>query len=60
MMDTESDLYRLFKDPGKLGFLNKIFGTSIAEIRVRFIHMPDAIRQQFYDRPTYISTYDNS
>ncbi|MCK4880398.1 MAG: hypothetical protein KAS82_07055 [Bacteroidales bacterium] len=60
MMDLESDLYAIFRDRRKLGALHKIMGTSYADIRVRFIHMPDAVRQQFYDRPTYIPTYDNS
>ena len=60
MMDLESDLYALFKENKKLGILHKIKGNSYADIRVRFIHMPDAVKQQFYDRPTYIPTYDNS
>ena len=60
MMDLESDLYALFKENKKLGILHKIQGNSYADIRVRFIHMPDAVKQQFYDRPTYIPTYDNS
>jgi hypothetical protein len=60
MMDTGSDLYRRIKDRKKLGIGDKIWGTSFADIRVRFIHIPDAIKQQFYDRPTYVPTYDNS
>jgi hypothetical protein len=60
MMDLESDLYSLFRDHKKLGILNRVMGTSYADIRVRFINIPEALRQQFYDRPTYIPTYDNS
>lgn len=60
MMDLESDLYALFRDHKKLGILNKIMGTSYADIRIRFINMPDEAKQQFYNRPTYIPTYDNS
>jgi hypothetical protein len=60
MMDLESDLYALFKENKKLGILHKIQGNSYADIRVRFIHMPDAVKKQFFDRPTYIPTYDNS
>ena len=60
MMDLESDLYALFKENKKLGILHKIQGNSYADIRVRFIHMPDAVKQQFYDKTTYIPTYDNS
>jgi hypothetical protein len=60
MMDLESDLYSIFRDRKKLGVLHKILGTSFADIRVRFINMPDKARQRFYDRPTYIPTYDNS
>jgi len=60
MMDLESDLYSIFRDRKNLGVLHKILGTSFADIRVRFINMPDKARQRFYDRPTYIPTYDNS
>jgi len=60
MMDLESDLYSIFRDRKKLGVLHKILGTSFADIRVRFINMPDKARQQFFDRPTYIPTYDNT
>jgi len=60
MIDLESDLYSLFRDHKKLGILNRVMGTSYADIRVRFINMPESARQQFYDRPTYIPTYDNS
>jgi hypothetical protein len=60
MMDTESDLYKLFRDRRKFGILHKIMGTSMAEIRMRFINMPDDVKQKFYERPTYIPTYDNS
>ena len=60
MMDLESDLYALFKKHKRLGILHKIFGTSLADIRIRFLHMPEAVKQQFFDRPTYIPTYDNS
>lgn len=60
MMDLKSPLYGLFREHKKLGVLHRILGTFYADIRVRFIHMPDTVRQQFYDRPTYIPTYDNS
>jgi len=60
MMDTESALYRQLRKHKKWGILHKIVGTAIAEIRVRFINIPDDIRQKFYERPTYIPTYDNS
>ena len=60
MMDMESGLYRMFMDRRKLGFLYKIMGAKFADIRVRFIQMPEEVRQHFYERPTYIPTYDNS
>lgn len=60
MMDTESDLYIQLSKHKKWGILHKIVGTAIAEIRVRFINIPHDIRQIFYERPTYIPTYDNS
>jgi len=60
MMDRESGLYKLFRDHKKLGMLNKVVGTAYGDIRVRFIHMPETVRQAFHDRPTYIPTYDNT
>ena len=60
MMDLESELYALFKKYKRLGVLHKLFGTSHADIRIRFLHMPESVKQQFFDRPTYIPTYDNS
>lgn len=60
MADKSSDLYAIFEKQKKLGILHKIFGTFMADIRVRFINLPDKTRQYFLDRPTYIPTYDNS
>jgi len=60
MMDLESDLYGIFRNHKKLGMLHKITGTTYADIRVRFINMPEAVRQHFLDSPTYIPTHDNS
>ena len=60
MMDLESDLYAIFRDRKKLGVLHKILGTSFADIRVRFINMPEEVKQTFLEQPTYIPTYDNS
>ena len=60
MLDLESGLYRMFMDRNKLGFLYKIMGAKFADVRVRFIQIPDEIKKHFYERPTYIPTYDNS
>ena len=60
MMDLESDLYAIFKDHRRLGILHKAMGTKYADIRVRFIQMPEEVKQVFYQQPTYIPTYDNS
>ncbi|MEN8228566.1 MAG: hypothetical protein ABFS38_10465 [Bacteroidota bacterium] len=60
MMDTESDIYRIYNQNQNLGILHKIMGTSKADIRVRFINLPAEIRQHFLDHPTYIPTYDNT
>ncbi len=60
MMDTESELYSIYNNNQKLGILHKVMGTFLADIRVRFINLPDEIRQHFLDHPTYIPTYDNS
>lgn len=60
MMDLDSDLYKLFSEKKKLGILHKIQGSSYADVRIRFINMPEVARKEFYKRPTYIPTYDNS
>jgi len=60
MMDQESDLYKIFLKHKKQGILHRAMGTFYADIRVRFIHFPEELKQQFYARPTYIPTYDNS
>ena len=60
MMDMDSEVYRIYRDRQKLGILHKILGTFYADIRVRFINMPQKVRQYFLDHPTYIPTYDNS
>ncbi len=60
MMDTESDLYGIYNRTQKLGFLHRVLGTVKADIRVRFINLPEEIRQHFIDHPTYIPTYDNT
>lgn len=60
MMDIKSDLYEIFSTHKKLGLMYTIAGTTFADIRIRFINMPEAVRQEFYDRPTYIPTYDNT
>lgn len=60
MMDQKSDLYGIFRDRRKLGLVNKIMGTYHADIRVRFIHIPEEVREHFFKSPIYIPTYDNS
>lgn len=60
MMDLDSDLYRIFRDRQKLGILHRLTGSYNADVRVRFINLPEEVRQHFQDRPTFIPTYDNS
>lgn len=60
MMDEKSALYELFKGKKGLGIVHKIMGSFHADIRMRFIHMPEEVKQHFLDNPVYIPTYDNS
>jgi len=60
MMDMESHVYRIFETRGKLGLIHRILGSFRADIRCRFINIPDNVKQEFLDKPTYIPTYDNS
>jgi len=60
MMDLDSGLYGIFRDRKKLGILHRLLGSFAADLRVRFINIPDETRQMFLDRPTFIPTYDNT
>jgi len=60
MMDEKSPLYAFFQERQKFGVMHKFLGTHHADIRVRFINIPEETRQYFLDHPTYIPTYDNS
>ncbi|TFH26761.1 MAG: hypothetical protein E4H10_06070 [Bacteroidia bacterium] len=60
MMDEDSHLYTIFRERKKLGVMHKFMGTHHADIRIRFINMPEKIRKYFMEHPTYIPTYDNS
>ena len=60
MMDVESGLYQTFMERKKLGFLYTFMGAKFADVRVRFIQIPDEIKQVFHEHPTYIPTYDNT
>jgi len=60
MADLQSGIWALFKKKKNFGILHQLFGSQEADIRARFINLPDEIREQFLSRPTYIPTYDNS
>jgi hypothetical protein len=60
MMDMQSELYRIFASAGRLGIIHRLLGSFSADIRFRFINIPDRVKQEFLDKPTYIPTYDNS
>jgi hypothetical protein len=60
MADTGSEIYQLFEKKKNLGTLHRVFGSEKADIRARFINLPEEIREQFISRPMYIPTYDNS
>lgn len=60
MMDLESELYHMFMERKKLGFLYRFMGAKYADVRVRFINIPEEVKQYFFEHPTYIPTYDNS
>ena len=60
MADSRSDLYRLFQNKQKFGILHRVLGTFRADIRVRFINLPDKVREHFLSHPTYIPSNDSS
>ncbi|HER09646.1 MAG TPA: hypothetical protein ENO20_12130 [Bacteroides sp.] len=60
MMDSGSPLHTIFSERKRLGLLHQMLGSFEADIRIRFVNLPDRVRQYYMDHPTYISTYDNS
>ena len=60
MADKSSSLYGLFRDESRLGPLHRVLGTFMADVRARFINIPEHVIRQFREYPTYIPTYDNS
>ena len=60
LVDTRSSLYPIFTGRGRLGILHRILGTHMAEVRVRFVDLPEKVRTYFLEHPAYIPTYDNS
>lgn len=60
MMDMKSDLYKIFSKKARLGPLHKVLGFFMADLRARFINIPEQTRHKFLERPTYIPSYDNS
>ena len=60
MMDLNSHLYGIFRKQQKLGIMHRVLGSFTADVRMRFINLPDETRKRFVDQPTYIPTYDNS
>lgn len=60
MMDQKSHVYRIFQEKGLLGPLHRVLGTFMAEIRMRFINIPEKVKNLILKRPTYIPSYDNS
>jgi hypothetical protein len=60
MTDMSSPLYAIFRDHRRLGLLHMLLGSYTADVRIRFINLPEEVRQYFLGHPTYIPTYDNS
>jgi hypothetical protein len=56
----ESTLYEIFRKQQKLGIMHRVLSSFTADVRMRFINLPEETRQWFLDQPTYIPTYDNS
>ena len=60
LMDEDSELYGIFRQNRKLGIINVILGSFFADVRMRFINLPEEVRQYYREHPTYIPTHDNS
>lgn len=60
MVDADSDLNHIISRHNKLGIVHRILGPVPAEVRVRFIDFPEGTRREFFSKPAYIPTFDNS
>jgi hypothetical protein len=60
MLDSSSRVHDIFQKRGKMGFVSRFIGTFTADVRIRFIEMPERVKEHFKTHPTYIPTYDNS
>ena len=57
-MDTESFLYQDVIEAGNLGFLGKVMKSQPANVRVKFLDVPENEQKEFFEKPAYISVFD--
>ncbi len=57
-MDTESSLYKDVIEAGNLGFLCKVMKSQPANVRVKFLDVPENEQKEFFEKPAYISVFD--
>ncbi len=56
--DSESPALKDIKGVGKLGLLGKMIGSQPADVRFRFYDFSEEEKQDFYNKPAYISSFD--
>jgi len=58
--DSKSKIYKQMKKAVRLGFLTRILGTIPGIIRIKFFNQTEEEKQEFLEKPVYISGYDMS
>lgn len=57
-LDLRSPVLKMLDDSGRLGKIDKLKGEFTADIRLKFVNIPDDIRKRYFECPVYISGFD--
>jgi len=58
--DSRSRIYKEVKKVVRMGFLTRILGTLPGIIRIKFFNQTEKEKQEFLEKPVYVSGYDMS
>ena len=58
--DSRSRIYKEVKEAVRMGFLTRILGTLPGIIRIKFFNQTEMEKQEFLEKPVYVSGYDMS
>lgn len=59
-LDTGSQVYEDLTKVGNLGILGKVMKSQPGVARVKFLDIPENEQKEFFEKPIYISAFDNT